>query len=95
MLTPRTRSGQQRRTEHQRAGRRRCVLTCHLAGRAERVFASLVGLGAVTPPEKMQVDPDDRLHVLLDDLRHEIKRLNENLEEFDGDQEVTFPDEFR
>ena len=31
----------------------------------------------------------------IDDLRHEIKRLNENLEEFDGDQEVTFPDEFR
>jgi len=55
----------------------------------------VAGLGAVTPPEKMQVDPDDRLHVLLDDLRHEIKRLNESLEEFDEDQEVTFPDEFR
>jgi hypothetical protein len=43
----------------------------------------------------MPIDPDDRLHVLLDDLRHEIKRLNENLEELNVDQEVTFPDEFR
>ena len=68
------------------------MLTREFGPRKLTVF---VGLGAVTPPEKMQVDPNDRLHVLLDDLRHEIKRLNENLEEFDGDQEVTFPDEFR
>lgn len=43
----------------------------------------------------MSISDDDRLAVLLDDLRHEIKRLNENLERSDEDTEVQISDEHR
>lgn len=43
----------------------------------------------------MSISDDERLKVLLDDLRHEIRRLNENLERLDEETEVSFADEYR
>lgn len=38
-------------------------------------------------PTTMSFNDNDRLTVLLDDLTHEIKRLNENLEQLDNERE--------
>lgn len=64
------------------------VVTSHYNPEVLRFF------GVVAPQQRDTMQSSKRIEVLLDDLTHELKRLNDHLEEL-NDDEVHFHDEYR